>query len=131
MSVESTAEVMQRYWGGGHSDTGTIADDAVFTIMDTGEEHHGPEGIGRMLKEFYHGTFEAGFETTNTMIADGKAVVEGYVVGKHTGEFAGIPATGKDIRVPLCVIYEVENNQITKGRVYMASGILFQQIGAR
>lgn len=131
MSVESTAKVMQRYWGGGHSDTGTIADDAVFTIMDSGQENHGPEGIALMLKEFYHGTFEADVETTNTIIADGKAVVEGYVVGKHTGEFAGIPATGNDVRFPICVIYDLENDQITKGRVYMASGILFQQLGVR
>ena len=131
MSVESTIRVMQSYWGGGHSDTNMLADDAVFTIMDSGQENHGPEDIARMLKEFYHGTFEADFETTNTIIADGKAVVEGYVVGKHTGEFAGIPATGKDIRVPLCVIYDLENDKITKGRVYMALGILFQQLGVR
>ena len=131
MSVESTIRVMQSYWGGGHSDTNMLADDAVFTIMDSGQENHGPEDIARMLKEFYHGTFEADFETKNTIIADGKAVVEGYVVGKHTGEFAGIPATGKDIRVPLCVIYDLENDKITKGRVYMALGILFQQLGVR
>ena len=131
MSIESTLGVMQSYWGGGHSDTSAIADNAVFTIMDTGQEHHGPEGIGRMLKEFYHGTFEADVETYNTIISDGQAVVEGYVVGKHTGAFAGIPATGKDVRVPICVIYDLENDKITKGRVYIASGILFQQLGVR
>ncbi len=130
MSGESTKQVMLKYFNSTHGDTSMMADDVVFTIMDTGQEHHGPEVIARMLKEFYHGTFEADVETTNTIFADGQAVVEGYVVGKHTGVFAGVPATGKDVRVPICVTYDLENDQIKRGRVYMASGIFLQQVGA-
>lgn len=130
MSLESTKQVMQKYWDSTHNDTGMMADDVVFTIMDTGQEHHGPEGIARMLKEFYHGTFEADVETTNTIFADGQAVVEGYVVGKHTGEFAGVPATGKDVRMPICVIYDLKNDKIKRGRVYVASGVFLHQVGA-
>ncbi len=130
MSVESTKQVMLKYFNSTHGDTSMMADDVVFTIMDTGQEHHGPEAIARMLKEFYHVTFEADVETTNTIFADGQAVVEGYVVGKHTGMFAGVPATGKDVRVPICVTYDLENDQIKRGRVYMASGIFLHQVGA-
>jgi hypothetical protein len=36
----------------------------------------------------------------------GRRHVKGDFVGKHIGEFAGIPATGKDVRVPLCVVYD-------------------------
>jgi len=131
MSVESTAEVMQRYWASGHSDTSMMADDVTFTIMDTGEEHRGPEGVLRMLEGFYHGSFEATAEITNSIIGDGHAMVEGYVVGKHTGEFAGIPATGKDVRVPICVTYDVEDDKVKRGRVYFAMGALLQQLGMR
>jgi len=130
MSVESTKQVMLKYFDSTHSDTGTMADDAVFTIMDTGQENHGPEGIALMLKDFYHGTFEADAEITNTIFADGQAVVEAYVVGKHTGMFAGVPATGKDVRMPICVVYDLENDQIKRGRVYVASGVFLQQVGA-
>lgn len=130
MSVDSTKQVMLKYFGSTHGDTSMMADDVVFTIMDTGQEHHGPQGIQQMLTEFYHGTFEADVETTNTIFADGQAVVEGYVVGKHTGTFAGVPATGKDVRMPICVIYDLENDKIKKGRVYVASGVFLQQVGA-
>ena len=130
MSVESTKQVMLRYFGSAHGDTSMMADDVVFTIMDSGEEHRGPEGVLQMLGGFYHGTFEADVETTNTIFADGQAVVEGYVVGKHTGTFAGVPATGKDVRMPICVVYDLENDKIKKGRVYVASGVFLQQVGA-
>ena len=46
-----------------------------------------------------------------------------------SGEFAGIPATGKDVRVPLCVVYDLENDQIKQGRVYFEMPALLQQLG--
>ena len=50
------------------------------------------------------------------------------VVGKHTGDFAGIPATGRDVRVPLAVSYEMENGLIKKARIYLMVNILISQI---
>jgi predicted ester cyclase len=51
------------------------------------------------------------------------------VVGKHIGEFAGIPATGKDFRVPLCVVYDLDNDLIKRARIYFELPVLFQQLG--
>jgi len=45
--------------------------------------------------------------STNTVFGDGHAFTEGYLVGKHVGEFAGIPASGKDVRIPMCASYDV------------------------
>ena len=129
MSVESTREVMMSYFNSDHSDVSMMADDVVFTSMATGQESHSPEGVLGMLNYFYHIAFDATAETTNTIFADGQAVTEGYFVGKHIGEFAGIPATNKDVRVPICVIYDLENDKITKGRVYLEIPVLMQQLG--
>ena len=129
MSVESTQQVMQRYFSAEHNDVSMLADDVVFTIMGTGQEHHGPEGVAQMLSYFYHVAFEATAETRNSIIAEGKAVMEVDFVGKHIGNFAGIPATGKDVRVPLCVVYDIENDRIKRGRVYFEMPVLLQQLG--
>ena len=129
MSVESTREVMMRYFNSEHSDVSAMADDVVFTIMATGQEHSGPEGVLGMLNYFYHIAFDATAETKNTIFADGQAVFEGDFVGKHIGEFIGVPATNKAVRVPICVVYDLKNDQITKGRVYFEIPALMQQLG--
>jgi steroid delta-isomerase-like uncharacterized protein len=130
MSVESTYKVMRKYWDSEHSDTSMMADDVVFTMMANGDETRTPEGVLQMLHYFYHVAFEATAETTNEIVADGKAMVEGHVVGRHIGEFAGIPATGKEIRVPICVVYDVEDEQIRRARIYFEIPVLLAQLGA-
>jgi predicted ester cyclase len=35
------------------------------------------------------------------VIGDGQAALEADFVGSHTGEFLGIPATGRSVQVPI------------------------------
>jgi len=129
MSVESTREVVTKYLDSKHADVSMMADDVVFTHMATGQEHRGPEGVLQMLNYFYHIAFDADAVIKNTIFADNKAVLEADFVGKHIGEFADIPATNKHVRVPLCVVYDLENDQIKRGRVYFEMPVLLQQLG--
>ena len=129
MSVESTRKVMTQYFDSEHSDVNMMAKDVVFNIMATGQEHKTPAGVLEMLNYFYRIAFEARSETKNVIFGDGKAVVEADFVGKHTGEFAGVPATGKAVCVPLCVVYDLENDRITRGRVYFEMPVLMAQLG--
>ena len=99
--------------------------------MATGGETRGRAAITQMLDYFYHQAFDARAELTNLIAADGQATIEGYVVGKHTGEFAGIPATGKDVRVPITVVYNLEGDQIKRARVYLLINVLLQQLGVQ
>ena len=129
MSVEKTRQIIERYLKAEHSDVSMMADDVVFTIMGTGQEHRGPQAVAGMLHYFYHIAFDATTETKNEVYADGHAAIEWDFVGKHIGEFAGIPATGKDVNVPLCVVYDLENDLIKHGRVYFEMPALLQQLG--
>lgn len=129
MSIESTRKVMTRYFDSHHSDVSVMAEDVVFTIMATGQEHHGRDGVLGMLNYFYHIAFDAMATSRVMLFGEQNAVVEGDFVGKHIGEFAGIPATGKDVRVPLCVVYDLENDEIKRGRVYFEMPALMQQLG--
>ena len=114
ISVESTRATMMRYFNSEHGDVSMMAEDVVFTIMATGQEHRGRDGVMGMLTYFYHVAFDAAATTRTMLFGEHNAMVEGDFVGKHIGEFAGIPATGKDVRVPLCVVYDLESDQITK-----------------
>ncbi len=128
MSVERTREVMTRYLDSQHSDLSMMAEDVVFTNMATGEEHRGVEGVRRMLDHVYHEAFDAKAETRNRIYAENRAVLEGEFVGTHIGTFAGIPATRREVRVPLCVVYDLENGKISRGRVYMQVPVLLRQL---
>jgi steroid delta-isomerase-like uncharacterized protein len=128
MSIESSKAVMDQYFGPEHS-TDVLADDVVFTVMGTGVEHHGPEAVGKMLAYFYSVAFDATAEMKNLIYGENGATAEFDLVGKHIGEFAGIPATGKDVRIPLCVNYDLENNQIKRARIYMEMPVLMRQLG--
>lgn len=128
MSVESTRAVIARYIDSGHTDLSTLSDDVIFTNMASGEENHGRDGVGQMLNYIYHVAFDATAETKNIIVADGKAVFEAEFVGRHIGEFAGIPATNKNVRVPLCVVYDLENDRINRARIYFEVPALMAQL---
>ena len=127
MSVEKTREIVLGYLSGHNPEA--LAEDAVFTMMVDGSEDRGREAIAQKLQFFYQAAFDGIFESTNTIFSDGHAFTEGYLVGKHIGEFAGIPASGKEVRVPMCVSYDVENGQIRRARVYLLMFALLQQLG--
>lgn len=128
MSVEATKAAIDRYLGGGHTATG-LADDAVFTDMNTGQTWTGREAVLGMLDYFYHQAFDAEALDPRVVVGDGHAALEARFHGRHVGEFAGIPATNRDVDVPLCVIYDVEGDNVTRGRIYLATHALFRQLG--
>jgi steroid delta-isomerase-like uncharacterized protein len=105
-----------------------VAEDAVFKAMDTGQEIHGREAVGQFLHYFYQIAFDAHAEFTNTLITENCAVAEFNFIGKNIGEFAGMPPTNKDVNVPTCVIYDIENGLIKRARIYMPADVLAKQL---
>ena len=128
MSIESTRAVIMKYIASNHTDLSMMAPEVVFTHMATGDEHRGPDAVAAMLHFVYHVAFDAHAEGRNMVFADGQAVLEADFVGKHIGEFAGVPATGKTVRVPLCVVYDLEQDMITRGRVYFEVPAFLRQV---
>jgi hypothetical protein len=128
MSIESTRETMRRYWE--DDDLSAVAEDAVYTETWSGRQWVGREKVGELLGWFYGRTFKVTPEGVNKIVGDGQAAVELRLKGHHTGEFEGIPATNREIDVPLCVVYDLENDQIKRARIYLQALLLLQQIGA-
>ena len=124
--TEQTRKVLEAYWTS--HDPRYVATDAVFTMLPTGEEIRGRDAIAKHLDEFYNKSLTAHAEVVNSIFADNKGLLEAIVVGTHTGEFGGVPATGKSVRVPLAVSYEVEGGLIKRARIYLMANVLFDQI---
>jgi predicted ester cyclase len=56
------------------------------------------------------------------------AYLEADFVGRHIGEFAGVPATGREVNVPYCVAYDVKDGHITELRGYFPLAALINQL---
>jgi len=105
-----------------------LAEDAVFIDLTTGEETRGREAIAGMLYYIYHVAFDAKATIKNQVITHNKAIIEADFKGRHIGEFAGIPPTNKEVNVPLCVSYDIEDGLIKTARIYMLASVLVQQL---
>jgi hypothetical protein len=125
-ATETTRQVLEAYWK--NHDPKYVAEDAVFVMLPTGEEIKGRDAIAKHLDAFYHGSLTAHAEVVNSVFSDNKGLLEAVVVGTHTGEFAGIPATGRPVRVPLAVSYDLENGLIKRARIYLLVNVLIDQI---
>ena len=55
---------------------------------------------------------------------------EAAFIGRHIGEFAGVPATNKDVDVPLVVIYDFRDGQIVAARIFWTVPVFLAQVGA-
>ena len=54
-----------------------------------------------------------------SLIVDGdRAALEADFVGRHIGEFAGVAATGRELRVPYSVVYDLAGGRIKALRIY-------------
>ena len=123
-------EALTRYLESSHADLSMMAENVIFTHMATGEEHAGREAVRAMLDFVYHQAFDGRAETANLLVDGDHAVLEGTFVGRHIGEFAGVPATDREVRVPLAVVYDFRDGQIVRGRVYFEVPAFLAQVGA-
>jgi len=108
-----------------------LTEDTVFINMNNSELTIGRDAVAKMLHHIYHVAFDAHAEITNTIVTDDKAVLEANFVGKHIGEFAGMQPTGKNVKVPFCVTYDLDENGLVKvARVYMLESVMVQQLAS-
>jgi predicted ester cyclase len=132
MSVEETQQAMSAYVddllrGGPYKRH--FSEDVVLSMVGTDQGAQGPDGVEAWIDYLHREAFEARPELKNMIVGDGQAAVEFDFVGKHVGEFGGMAATGREVRVPYCMVYELEGEKIKALRGYMPMDVLMQQLG--
>ena len=74
--------------------------------------------------------FDAQPELVNVVVDDHGAAAEAVFAGTHTGEFAGVGATGNAVRLPYSAFYAVPTAGSRRLRLYMSLADLIAQISA-
>ena len=105
-----------------------FTDDVVATFEGTDQRADGREAAGQLIRYVHEDAFDARMELKNLLTDDGKAAIEADFAGTHTGEFAGIPATGRTVRVPYSVVYDLRGDQISALRIYFPMNLLTEQL---
>ena len=133
MSTENNKIIVRRVFEEGINQKNTAVYDE---IIAPGYVNHnfpaptsGPEGMKQVI-----GLFQAGFPDLRVIVEDvvaeaDKVATRGYFTGTHRGEFNGIPATGKAVKVTYSDTWRVEGNRLVENWVQMDLMGLMQQLG--
>jgi predicted ester cyclase len=133
MSVENTQRTMEAYIEdlvGGGSYKRHYSDDVVVAWVGTDQGAEGPDAAEAWIDYLHREAFEARPELKSMIISDDQAAAELDFVGKHIGEFGGIAATGREVRVPYCVVYDLEGEKIKSLRIYLPLTYLLEQLSS-
>ena len=126
--IARNLDAVRRYAEGDH-DPSVLAPDATFTDVTTGERWTGAEAIGRMLDGMYRVAFDARVEGARLIGGEDAVVLEATFVGRHIGAYAGVAATGREVRVPLVVVYDLTEGVIRAARVHFDVASFLRQVG--
>lgn len=96
--------------------------------------HTVPEVKGKANCKAYYENFVTGFTERQFIVkeifADGDKLVKYWQFkGKHTGNFFGIPATGKSVDVIGCTIAKMKDGKIAEEQDFMDNVVLMTQLG--
>jgi predicted ester cyclase len=134
MARQATRKTMERYLAV-LADRGNyasfLAEDATLSMEGTDQHAVGREAVEQTIRFLHERAFDAQPELKSLVVDRGKATVEGYFVGTHIGEFAGVPATGKRVNIPYSVAYDFRRGAIVALRIYMPMDELLRQLGRR
>jgi steroid delta-isomerase-like uncharacterized protein len=131
-TLESTRETMQAYVQallsfGDYSNY--LAEDVTISFMGTDKTVNGRESARQFIDFLHQQAFRTNVEVKNVVFGDNSAIAEIVFVGTHIGEFEGIAASNREVRVPYVAAYDLEDEKITALRLYFPMELLLQQIG--
>jgi steroid delta-isomerase-like uncharacterized protein len=107
----------------------TLCDNPVYKIMATNEKYEGKEEVANFYRGLFEGVPEAGFELINVLVGEEGVVEESILHGRHRGLLFGLEATGREIALPLTIVFPMLNGQILGERLYFDLATLARQLG--
>lgn len=128
MTAENNFRIIEEYLA--EHDPSLVDEDAVLIDQSQPDPIKGPDAIAAMLYDMYHVAFP-GAEATITRIssAEDAVTLEFTFSGRNDGPFMGRPATGREVSIPMCAVYEMAQLKIVQIRLYYDSATMARQLG--
>lgn len=105
-----------------------FTDDVTLEVVGTDQAARGREGVEGMIRYLHEQAFDAHPQLKGLLVDGDHTAIEADFAGRHIGEFAGVAATGRDVRVGYSVHYDLEDGRIKALRIYLPMAALVEQI---
>ncbi len=112
-----------------HDVEATIATFAQPRYEVNGVPSDGEEAVRELLRGLMGGLPDLRAELGKLRHADDAVFGEGLITGTHNGEWAGIPPTGRHIRIPILAIFEFDGDRLLCEKVYFDMANVLTQMG--
>jgi steroid delta-isomerase-like uncharacterized protein len=107
----------------------TLCDDPIYKVMATSATFKGREQVAQLYTGLFEGVPDAMFELINVFVGEEGVVEESILRGTQHGTLFGIAATGREIALPLTIVFPIFNRQIMGERLYFDLATLARQLG--
>jgi predicted ester cyclase len=104
-----------------------LTEDVTLDMVGAGLSAQGRAQVEDFIRYAHEQAFDGRPELKSlTVDPDGRrSAIEADFIGRHTGEFAGMPASGRNVRVPYSVHYDLTSSGISALRIYgLAAGLV-------
>ncbi|MEB8330520.1 ester cyclase [Flavobacteriaceae bacterium KMM 6897] len=99
------------------------------TLVTSPENIVGIEGFKAYYQNFFTGFSEVSFTILDVFGQNDKIVKKWNFKGEHTGDFFGIPATGKKVDIDGVTLVKMKNGKIAQEEDFMDNMLFMTQLG--
>jgi carboxymethylenebutenolidase len=107
----------------------TLCADPIYKIMATSATFKGKEQVAQFYTGLFEGAPDANFELINVFVSEEGVVEESILRGTQRGALFGIQPTGREIALPMTIVFPMLNGQIMGERLYFDLATLARELG--
>lgn len=109
---------------------GSFAEDGVQRLVSMGQEARGRDAIRDNMAALFLGFPDVSIEVRDAFSEDDRMCVQCTMRGTHTGDYAGIPTTGRRVEVDMCLVFTFDPSGLAKEEVVNSdAATMFRQLG--
>ncbi|HET9872786.1 MAG TPA: ester cyclase [Propionibacteriaceae bacterium] len=102
---------------------------AKYEVIADGGLFDGPDRVNDFLSENVKAFPDFKFLPSRVSPATDAVLVEGRFTGTHLGTWRGLPATGKKVDFPMCLVFDFEGEAMVSERLYFDLSSPLRQLG--
>lgn len=108
----------------------TLAEDCVYEVVPTGQRWEGHDGARTFYTTFLGAFPDVHFDLTDIVIGPQGVIEIATMTGTHQGEWAGIPPSGKSVRMQIIIHFpwNAAAEKFSGENVYFDRSTLLEQL---